>query len=163
MVLEHFVNVLHHILAPVFCQRRNRNTQHFSIGRGIQPQIGRSNRLVNQRNSAWIPWRDHDHCGVRNIQRAQLIHGHRRTVIVHPDMIQQRYVRAARPHSRKLLAEIFHSLFHADFCLTHSVFTCGNRCHLRSRLPRSRVTRRPRLILPVRPAPRASNSRAHSY
>src|SRR5580692_5773295 len=76
VILEDFVQVLDDVLAAILRQRGNRYPDNFSIVRGIESEIGRANRLVDQRHGARIPGRDDDRHRLGHRERAELVHRH---------------------------------------------------------------------------------------
>ena len=94
---------------------------------------------------ARIPRRNDDGHGIGNRQRAQLIHGHGRAVIIDAHVVEQRDVRAAGAHAGQLPPEILNRFLHARFGLRHGVFAGGNRGHRRilgDKFPAGRPARR---------------------
>ena len=67
-------------------------------------------------------------------ERPELVHRHRRAVIIDANVVEQRDVRAARAHAGKLLAEILDGLFHPRAGLRHRFLAVGNCAH-RVRVP----------------------------
>ena len=76
--------------------------------------------------------RSHDHHRIRHSERAKLIDGHGRAVVVHANLVEQADVGAAGAQTAEFLAEILDSFIHADFGLGHAFFGVVNGGHFKS-------------------------------
>ncbi len=129
MVFQYLMEMLHDFLAALFGGRGHRHAHDLAVVRRVQPQVRCPDGLVDQRHHARVPGRNHDQRCVRYHDRAQLIHGHRRAVVIHADIVQYGRIRAAGAQRSYFLAKIVHGFFHARLGRGHRVSCISKRRH----------------------------------
>src|SRR5579862_966494 len=130
MLLQHLVQVLHHVLATVFGQRGHGYAHQLAVVHRIQAEVGRANRLLDSANLAYVPGLYGYELRLGSAYIRELVQRHLRTVGFHYYAVEHMHAGASgagRPH---LLAKVLHRLLHPRFQLRKAVFQRWNRRHL---------------------------------
>ena len=96
----------------LFGKRRDRNPNQLAVIRRIEAQICITNRFLYGAYSGRIPGLNRDHRWFRNVQLRHLVERRRRTVVIHPDAVQNADRSASGSNGRHFVLEIDQHLFH---------------------------------------------------
>ena len=112
MVLRHAVQFLDQLLAPLFGQGRYRQPDDLAVVARVQPQIAGADHLLDQSDLGHVPRLDGDQVRFRDVQVGNLIEWRRRTVVVHPKVIQDAQRRSSGANRGHFVLQVRERFFH---------------------------------------------------
>src|ERR1035437_6596468 len=131
-VLGKGMRLLDDVLAALFRGLRDGNAHDLSVRGGIEAEIARPDRLLDDRAKRRLPGDGQDERGVRRGKVRDLVHGGHRAVVVHEDSLEDPDGRAARPQVLQLGLERVKGRVHAALGF---LLDLGNRRHGSRLLP----------------------------
>src|SRR5216117_4279768 len=120
-VLRELVDDFDQLAAPLLGERRQRNADEVAVVGGVEPQVGREDRLLDRLDERLVPRLHGEELGLGRRHARHLVQRHLAPVRVDPHEIEERGRRLPGPHRRELPLHRFHRLVHRLLRLPHVV------------------------------------------
>src|SRR5213596_1334819 len=134
-VLRELVYDFDQLAAPVLGERRQRNADEVAVVGGVEPQVGREDRLLDRLDQRFVPGLHGEELGLGGRHARHLVQRHLVPVRFHLHEIEERRRRLPGPHGRELALHRFHRLVHGLLRLPHVVLDRGHWTMVPTRSP----------------------------
>ena len=99
-------------LAPLLGQSRNRDAHDLAVIRGVEPDVGGHDRLLDRPDLAGVVGLRHEHRRLGDCHVGDLVDRRRSAVVVDVDGLEQRRTGAARAQSLEFFVQMIRTTFH---------------------------------------------------
>ena len=112
-VFHLLMHEFHHVLAPVFRQLRDGETNNGAIVGGIEPKVGLLDRLFDRFKRSFIVRLNRQQARIRHAHARELLEGRRCAVVIDAQLLNEAGAGAAGTNSREVSAQRVDRLAHA--------------------------------------------------